>query len=599
MMLKLLGDHIWQSTVFAAAAGVLTLAFRRNRASVRHWIWFTASVKFLIPFGVLAAVGRLFASSSNPILPPARISHAFSAASQPFSQAGFLLSLPSLSPAATNVSTASPFLAVIWLAGFVVLLLAWSLRWRRVASVVREASDVTDGPELEMLRQLEQRTRLKKTVRLVSSNTSLEPGVFGIFRPVLLWPNTISLRLGSRQVEAILAHEVSHVHRRDNLLASIHMIVEAIFWFHPLVWWMGARLVDERERACDEEVIRLGSKPQVYAESILKTCEFSVESPLACVSGVTGSDLKKRIEAIMTTDGGEALRFWKKFLLAAVAVAVPIAIGVVNAPRLEAQQPAQADATSPAFDVASIKSNKAGDGQMMMQIQPGGRMNLSNVTLRLMIRNASRIQEFQIVGGPDWLALDRFDITAKAEGNPSADQMRLMFQKLLEERFKLKTHHETRELPVYSLVMARSDGTKGAQLRPSQVDCSAFRGSGPPPGPGQAPPQCGFRIGPGTINAQGVTMAALVSTLSMRLNRVVLDRTGLSGNFDIDLTWTPDQNQMPQGAPPPGAPDLPPIDPNGPSIFTAVQEQLGLKLESTKGPVEVLVIDHVERPTEN
>jgi uncharacterized protein (TIGR03435 family) len=94
-------------------------------------------------------------------------------------------------------------------------------------------------------------------------------------------------------------------------------------------------------------------------------------------------------------------------------------------------------------------------------------------------------------------------------------------------------------------------------------------------------------------------MAALVSTLSMRLNRVVLDRTGLSGNFDIDLTWTPDQNQMPQGAPPPGAPDLPPIDPNGPSIFTAVQEQLGLKLESTKGPVEVLVIDHVERPTEN
>ena len=113
---------------------------------------------------------------------------------------------------------------------------------------------------------------------------------------MLLWPRSIGARLSDEQVEAILAHELAHVRRRDNLTAAIHMVVQSVFWFHPLVWWLGARLVDERERACDEDVIRLGSEPQVYAEGILKTCEFYVESPLACVSGVTGSDLKKRIE---------------------------------------------------------------------------------------------------------------------------------------------------------------------------------------------------------------------------------------------------------------------------------------------------------------
>ena len=125
-----------------------------------------------------------------------------------------------------------------------------------------------------------------------------------------MWPRRIAERLGDEQVEAILAHELSHVRRRDNLAAALHMIVQALFWFHPLVWWVGARLVDERERACDEEVIRLGSEPQVYAESILKTCELYVESRLVCVAGVTGSDLKQRIEAIMSDDARRALSGW-------------------------------------------------------------------------------------------------------------------------------------------------------------------------------------------------------------------------------------------------------------------------------------------------
>ena len=143
----------------------------------------------------------------------------------------------------------------------------------------------------------------------------MEPGIFGIFRPVLLWPATISEHLQDSHLRAILAHEVSHVRRRDNLAAAMHMAVEAIFWFHPMVWWLGARLVEERELACDEEVLQLGNPPSIYAESILKTCEFCVESPLACVSGVTGAELKKRIVRIMTPNPAEKLNPGRRLLV--------------------------------------------------------------------------------------------------------------------------------------------------------------------------------------------------------------------------------------------------------------------------------------------
>jgi TonB family protein len=175
---------------------------------------------------------------------------------------------------------------------------------------------------------------------LRSSQTSLEPGIFGIRRPLLLWPVGISQHLQDAHLEAILTHEAQHVRRRDNLAAAMHMVVEAIFWFHPLVWWLGARLVEERERACDEEVLRLGNQPEIYAESILKTCEFCVASPLACVSGVTGADLKLRIVRIMTQGSVDKLGFLKKLLLVVIgtgAVAAPIVVGLIKAPLATAQ----------------------------------------------------------------------------------------------------------------------------------------------------------------------------------------------------------------------------------------------------------------------
>ena len=201
----------------------------------------------------------------------------------------------------------------------------------------------------------------RRPLPIVVSAQTVEPAVFGVLRPVLLWPRDLGDRIGDAQLEALLAHELCHVRRRDNLAMALHMLVEAVFWFHPLVWWIERRLVDERERACDEDVVRLGSDPRVYAEGILKTSELCVESPLACASGITGSDLRDahrgdhaapsvpgpgRLATAPGVDGHQPR-----------TSCVPFSLGVLDVPLLRAQAPPAASA--PAFDVASVKPNKS------------------------------------------------------------------------------------------------------------------------------------------------------------------------------------------------------------------------------------------------
>jgi uncharacterized protein (TIGR03435 family) len=482
------------------------------------------------------------------------------------------------------------------------------VRWRRLHALARRATPLTAGKEVVALRRLAPIHRAR-SLPIVASETPIEPGIFGIYRPVLLWPRGISERLTDEQVEAILAHELCHLRRRDNLAAALHMVVQTIFWFHPLVWWIGARLVDERERACDEDVIRLGSEPEVYAESILKTCQFFVESPLACVAGVTGSDLKKRIEQIMTHDAGTTLSVWRKALLAAagiVAFVTPVAVGALNPPPQTRQVPTPA--SLPAFEAISIRPNVTAGrgGRGGGQMQPGRYVTV-NLTLRNTIKRAFATEgsagrtidlfDAQVAGGPAWLDEDKFDIVATTAAATQPAQMAPMIQRLLADRFKLAAHWERRELPVYVLVNARPDGTLGAGLtRTSDEECAAARGTGAPPAPPAPgtppqPPPCGaIQFGPGVVIARGAPMEWLAQSFTnvpvvTGIDRMVLDRTGLEGNYGFTLRFAA------AGAASP--------DPDRPELFTALQEQLGLKLEARREPIDVLVIDRAERPEPN
>jgi uncharacterized protein (TIGR03435 family) len=261
---------------------------------------------------------------------------------------------------------------------------------------------------------------------------------------------------------------------------------------------------------------------------------------------------------------------------------------------LHAQAPA-----ATAFEVASVKPNKAGDGRVMIGLQPGGRFNATNVPLRLLLRQAFNVQEFQLVGAPDWAGSDRFDVVAKApDGDFNADVMRPMLRSLLAERFHLAVHNETRDMPVYALVKARADGRLGPNMMPAAVDCAAMRGrrgGGPPPAPPQPGQkmECGFMIGPGRMNAGGMGTTNLAQSLSPLVGRIVLDKTDLTGSYDFELTYSPEGLA---GLPPLLNGGPPPVDPNAPTIFTALQEQLGLKLDSQRGAVDVVVIDRVEQP---
>jgi uncharacterized protein (TIGR03435 family) len=650
-------NHLWQSTLVAVVAWLATLALRRDRAAVRYGVWLAASLKFLVPLAWLTTLGARI--GWRPVLVasfvPYQVMVETSRGPWPEQAVRF-----SAMPAAVSMThrffMVLPYaLLGVWAAGTLALIAIWMVRWRRISTIARASTPLTRGPVVDALRRIETRLGVTRPIAIVTSSGSLEPGVFGILAPALVWPSRLDEHLSAEQIDAILAHEVTHVRRFDNLGALVHLCAQAIFWFHPMVWWIGARLVDERERACDEEVLGVGSERHTYAESILKTCRLVVESPLVCVSGVTGADLKKRIEHIMTNEVRPGLKAWKKCLLAAAgsaAVAVPFAVGLMTIAPVQAgqagsesaraekhrrmfeelqaqraelermharleetykhlQSQAAVAASDAAFEVASVKANKSGQPFVQVGMAPGGRFTATNVPLRQLILIAYQLQPFQIEGAPAWITTDRFDVVAKGSGPlaPPAPgvpgPMQTMLKSLLADRFKLVAHIEKKEMPIYALVMARPDGKLGPQLKPSTIDCTAInagRRGAPPPGPpdfnGPAP-QCGMMARPGGVKAGGVPINQILQLLSQNVQRIVVDRTGLTGTHDIDLTWTPEQIPQGRGDAPPGAPALPPIDPNGPSLFTALQEQLGLKLDSTRGPVDVLVVEKVERPTED
>jgi len=660
-------NHLWQSTACVAGAWLLTLALRRNQARVRHAVWVAASIKFLVPFSVLMAAGNLLPHARRPVAPV--VVSAMDVVEEPFADAGL-----QVAPAAVHVATLRERveaelpvgLFAVWVAGAAVVLLVWGTRWRAVRRIRREAKRVDEGREWEILRRVEggASTRLGKGkygdsgaalqnddaqrdvrgIELRMSAERMEPGVFGVWRPVLVWPRALSARLDDAHIEAIVAHELAHVRRRDNLTAALHMLVETVFWFHPAVWWMERRMVKEREQACDEAVVeasrsrldrtdlcdleenkwgdsspvRLGyaslraqndkldpwgldpthrsamngarirggglppqrsldgaprdcstppvplrgtdgapehsSSPliaqerpmngppatsqtrdvgqpatyaEVYAEALLKTCRFCVESPLKCVAGVTGADLKQRVVEIVTGRALVRMSWAKKALVASAAmcvVAAPVVLGqakaaqrlmlavvkvapkpvqsaakammeVVDTPGTgeiaEVQGPgvpaenAAADDMSlgPEFEVASIRPANP-DLQRPSQpfVTASGRFTAQSTTVEGLAWVAytdwsvNSGKEQVASEGPAWLTKERFDVEAKLTDAQMSgwkglsDRQRIervqpMVRRLLADHFHLQVHTEQRETQAYALVVAKS-GLKLRQVTP-------------------------------------------------------------------------------------------------------------------------------------
>ncbi len=556
--LQPLTNHLWQSTVFVGLAGLVTLALRRNRAQVRYWLWLVASMKFLIPFSLLVHVGRLLGPLMRWLLgrhpaavaAPAALAVALDQVSRPFA-APALRSVPAAQAAAGIPIPV--ILAAVWAIGFATLIGCWWRKWRALRTELRTASPV------ELPIDLEART----------SPAFGEPGIFGIRRPVLLLPAGIPARLTAAEWEAILRHELCHVRRRDNLATAMHMAVEALFWFYPLVWWLGARLMEERERACDEEVVLAGSRPEVYAQGILRICELYLESPLPCVAGVGGANLKKRIEDIMSRRMGLRLNFARKAFLAAAgmaALAAPIGVGIMHVPVIRAQS--RQDGAPLFFDSASVKVNRSYDKGHSSHHR-GSELMMTNVTLKNCLQMAYGISEDRIIG-PAWMDSERYDITAKAVADGVNNQSALRMQSLLKDRFQLALHHETREAAIYALVA----GKNGPKMKKETAAA---------PGAGSDSDK------PHHITFTSISMAQLANwltrTRTVSLGRPVIDETGLDGFYSFTLDWTPDED---------------PDADQGAAIAAALQDQTGLKLESRKGPVEYLVIDHAEKtPLEN
>jgi bla regulator protein blaR1 len=589
-----LADHLWQSTLFAAAAALLTLVLRNLSARIRYTLWLTASVKFLVPFSLLVAIGSRLSPAHGAVSASAGI-YAVEQLAQPFTQP--LSAIRAAVTPAANSTTQVHWQALLllpWLVGTLVVLFAWLVRWGRVSAAKRNATVLSEGREAWALRRLEARMGTTAQIKVLLSPSSLEPGVFGIFHPVLLWPRSISQHLDDSHLDAVLAHELCHVQRRDNFAAALHMLVESVFWFHPLVWWLGARLIEERERACDEAVLELGSGRQVYAESILKVCEFCLSSPLTCVSGVTGSDLKKRMVHIMTDRIVRKLDFTRKLLLwtaASLVLVVPIVYGLFN--------PISGHADSevggaPRYVNVSIKPhpeepNGAGRVKVMISLMDSS-FTAEGVSPKTLIQLAYHAQDTQIVEAPEWLGSAKYDIKAKVD-KTTADQLQKLtedqrgaiggqlLQGLLADHFKLKVHQEARDLPVYELTVAEA----GSKLQKKADDNKGF-----------------MRGGMGELTSEGTPLDLLAAALSKRLGRTVIDKTGLTGNYAYSLHWTPDADEQARmHREELIASDSSASNPSAPPLLTAIQEQLGLTLQPNTDRVQVLVIDHIEQPPQD
>jgi len=599
-------DHLWQSTWFAAGCALLALALRNREARLRGMLWCAAVVKFLVPWPLLVSIGDRMNVWSAADVPPPRPAGAFfvDAFAQPFTQARFVTAPPQAPAARSSFDMVITAVMAVWMAGVTLLIVRWAVRWIQLRRVVRTAALAGSGRELDIFRRVQRTDPRFAHVTLALTEQPIGPGVAGSVWPVVLWPRGISDRLTDEEMASVFAHELCHVRRRDNVVSALVRVAETLFWFHPAVWLLGRRLQDERERACDEGVVA-GTSPQVYAEALVKTCQFHLDAPLTCGAGGTPATFTSRIARILRSGECRQVPPWLRRGIAVLvtgALALPVAVAAVMPPKIVGlgpnrllQSPQLLVAWAPRglspvahgderFVTATVWPSSSGTPGGL-QAFGGGRVAGTGVSPAELIRTAfgstKALRQHEVVGLPEWAFRDRFDLRARAASDfvnePSGEprQFVTMLQHLLADEFDLVVHRERRTIPIYALV--RFGSTLGPRLRPSALNC--WR-----PGEGRVP---AIPVHPrqwchSQFLRKGITEAASMAWLAgvvgvrQRLDRPVLDRTGLAGAYDIE--WLP---------PPPDLPVLP-----------TLETQLGLTLQERTEPIDLLVVDRIDHPKE-
>lgn len=515
------------------------------------------------------------------------------------------IALPALVRA--TVSSVEPakflfFVVVVWLAGVLVfwvrLVGGWVVAARLRSRLVRRAP-----PEWqEMLGGLSQRIGLSRPVRLLISALVQVPTVVGWLRPVVLVPVGALGGLPAGQLEALLLHELAHIRRHDYLINILQSVAEALLFYHPAVWWVSGHIRAERELCCDDMAVAVSGDALTYARALVQLESYRPPHFTAAIAA-NGGSLFYRIARLLGQPRPTVRSGLGPGVLTAVIVLLAAGYGVF----------AQSG-TRPAFQSASIRPSAVKWSERSRHAMGLG----VNSSLLFLIQFAYAthnapyaghtipLPASQVAGGPPWINSEGWDIVTKL--GPGQKQDLHMWQTLLADRFKLRLHRKTRELPIYVL----SSAANGFKLPapPKDQQCVSFpAGTKPHQVPGKV--DCGYISGPGFgfggatpgelgMRGRKLHMDDLISELALILDRPISDNTRFTGEFDVNLNFAPDQALrgfgLAAGGPP--AASLP-ADPNLPNIFAALEQQLGLKLVPSKGPVEVLVIDHAEKPIAN
>ena len=572
---------LWQGVAIAAVY-----------AAARRWATASApNVRYLLGCGALAAMAAtplvtwcVLGSTGAEVIAaaPAAILSAAAHGAVHRSAVEF--------PDGAAASTA-PFLSwvvAVWFAGatalWVRLIGGWVVAERLRSRLVRPAPAAWQ----QSLLRLGIRMRVSAPVRLLLSPVVEAPAVVGWLRPVVLAPVAALAALPAEQMEALLLHELAHIRRYDYLVNMVQSAIEALLFYHPAVWWVSGHMRTERELCCDDAAVWASGDAVVYARALASLGSLCAPMTMAA----NGGSLAHRIGRLLGRPRPAPRRLSGTGIAAIAALPAIAAVAVFGQP-----------AARPQFEVASIKP--AGERGPMI-LRPTANGLTGTASLKVLMQRAYAVQSFQITGGEEWTNAERYAIEAKAAGTSSREQIALMLQSLLEERFHLKIRRETQELPVYHLAAGKGGlklpAAKGEGCEDAADPAPELTGGRmAPPGSGAGgATRCGglsvrLQMGGARMSGGKIAMPELVRMLSVLLGRTVVDGTGFSGLFDVQLDFLPDVS-TPLLPPPP--PDAVP-DAANPSIFSALAEQLGLRLEAGKGRVEVVVIERVERPSAN